>query len=37
VVIPSVEMVVVRLGPSPRGSNGFMNEAIGRVLEAIGR
>ena len=37
VVIPSAEMVVVRLGPSPRGSNGFMNEAIGRVLEAVDR
>jgi CubicO group peptidase (beta-lactamase class C family) len=37
VVIPSAEMVVVRLGPSPRGSNGFMNEAIGRVLDAVDR
>ena len=35
VVIPSRDMVVVRLGPSPRGSNGYVNEFIGRVLDAI--
>ena len=36
VVIPSADLVVVRLGPSPRGSQGFMNEFIGRILDAIG-
>ncbi len=37
VVIPSADMVVVRLGPSPRGAGGYVNETIGRVLEAISR
>ena len=35
VVIPSRNMVVVRLGPSPRGSGRYINETIGKVLEAI--
>jgi CubicO group peptidase (beta-lactamase class C family) len=35
VVIPSRDMVVVRLGPSPGGSGRYMNETIGRVLEAV--
>jgi CubicO group peptidase (beta-lactamase class C family) len=37
VVIPSRDVVVVRLGPSPGGSNAFMNEAISRVLDAISK
>lgn len=36
VIIPSRDVVVVRLGPSPGGSSRHMNETIGRVLEAIG-
>jgi CubicO group peptidase (beta-lactamase class C family) len=35
VVIRSRDMVVVRLGPSPGGIRDYMNEAIGRVLDAI--
>jgi len=34
-VIPSRDVVVVRLGPSPGGSNQYVNEIVGRVLEAI--
>ncbi len=34
-VIPSRDVVVVRLGPSPGGSNQYINEIVGRVLEAI--
>jgi CubicO group peptidase (beta-lactamase class C family) len=34
-VIPSRQMVVVRLGPSPGGSRAYLNEAVGRILEAI--
>ena len=37
VVIPSADMVVVRLGPSPRGSRDYMNEVIGEILDAISR
>ncbi len=36
-IIPSKELVVVRLGPSPgRGFDAYMNEFVGRVVEAIG-
>lgn len=35
VVIPSEEMVVVRLGPSPSGFDPYINETIGRVLDAL--
>ena len=35
VVIPSADMVVVRLGPSPGGQTQYMNEVIGRVLSTI--
>ncbi len=35
VIIPSEEMVVVRLGPSPEGFDPYINETIGRVLEAL--
>ena len=34
-VIPSRDVVVVRLGPSPRGSSPYFNELVGRVLEAL--
>jgi CubicO group peptidase (beta-lactamase class C family) len=36
-VIPSRDMVIVRLGPSPGGFNPYFNEAVGRVLAAIGK
>jgi CubicO group peptidase (beta-lactamase class C family) len=35
-VIPSSEMVIVRLGPSPSGFDPYFNEVAGRVLEAVG-
>jgi CubicO group peptidase (beta-lactamase class C family) len=35
VIIPSADMVVVRLGPSSHGSQDYMNELIGQVLDAI--
>ncbi len=35
VVIPSLDMVVVRLGPSPGGSNGYLNRVIGGVMKAL--
>jgi CubicO group peptidase (beta-lactamase class C family) len=34
-VIPSRDVVVVRLGPSPRGSGPFMTELVTRVLDAL--
>jgi CubicO group peptidase (beta-lactamase class C family) len=34
-VIPSRDMVVVRMGPSPGGVYPYLNEVIGRILEAI--
>jgi CubicO group peptidase (beta-lactamase class C family) len=34
-VIPSADMVVVRLGPSSGGSQDYMNEVIGEVLDSI--
>jgi len=37
VIIPSADMVVVRLGPSPGGAGDYMNEFIGKTLEATGR
>jgi CubicO group peptidase (beta-lactamase class C family) len=35
VVIPSADMVVVRLGPGHGGQTEYMNEVIGRILAAI--
>lgn len=35
IVIPSADMVVVRLGPSDGDPYEYMNETIGRVLDAI--
>jgi len=37
VVIPSADMVVVRLGPSPGGYQDYINEIIGQILDAISR
>ncbi len=34
-VIPSRGVVVVRLGPSPGNSREYLNETVGRILEAI--
>jgi CubicO group peptidase (beta-lactamase class C family) len=34
-VIPSRDMVVVRMGPSPGDVYPYLNEVIGRILEAI--
>ncbi len=34
-VIPSRDVVIVRLGPSPEGYNQYLNEVVGRVLSAI--
>lgn len=36
VIIPSLDMVVVRLGPSPGGSNQYLNRVVGGVIEALG-
>jgi CubicO group peptidase (beta-lactamase class C family) len=36
-VIPSKDMVVVRLGPSPGEFRPYFNEVVGRVLDAMGR
>lgn len=36
VVIPSREMVVVRLGPSAGGSAAYLNDVVGDVLDAVG-
>lgn len=34
-VIPSRDMVIVRLGPSPGGFGEYMNEVAGRILDAV--
>jgi CubicO group peptidase (beta-lactamase class C family) len=34
-IIPSRDMVIVRLGPSPGNYNAYLNEVVGRVLDAI--
>lgn len=34
-VIPSRDVVVVRLGPSPRGAGPYMTELVTRVLDAL--
>ena len=36
-VIPSADLVVVRLGPSPGGAGDYLNDVIGDVLAAIRR
>ena len=35
-VIPSLDMVVVRLGPSPGGSDRYLNEVVAGVVDALG-
>ncbi len=35
-IVPSRDVVVVRLGPSPGGSDGYMNKVVGDILDAIG-
>ena len=35
-IIPSLDMVVVRLGPSPGGSDGYLNRVVAGVIEALG-
>jgi hypothetical protein len=32
-VIPSRDMVVVRMGPSPSGSQGYFSELVSRLLQ----
>jgi CubicO group peptidase (beta-lactamase class C family) len=34
-VIPSRDAVIVRLGPSPRASDGYFSELVSRVLTAL--
>lgn len=34
-VIPSRDMVIVRLGPSPSGFGQYFNTFVGRVLDAV--
>ena len=34
-VIPSRNLVVVRMGPSPGGFYPYLNETVGRILKAI--
>jgi CubicO group peptidase (beta-lactamase class C family) len=34
-VIPSRDMVVVRMGPSPGGSNGYFSELVSRILKGV--
>ncbi len=36
-IIPSMDMVVVRLGPSPGRFNSYFNDVVGNILEAIER
>jgi CubicO group peptidase (beta-lactamase class C family) len=36
-IIPSLDMVAVRLGPSPANSRGYLNDIIGEVTGAIDR
>lgn len=35
-VIPSLDMVVVRLGPSPGGSDRYLDRVVAGVIEALG-
>ena len=37
VIIPSYDMVIVRLGPSPANTNPYMSDIIGDVTDAIER
>ena len=35
-IVPSRDLVVVRLGPSPRGSEAYMSELVSKILSGIG-
>ena len=35
-IIPSRDIVIVRLGPSPGGGNSYMNKVVGDILDAVG-
>lgn len=35
-IVPSLDMVVVRLGPSPGGSDRYLNRVVAGVIEALG-
>ena len=35
VIIPSLEMVVVRLGPSPVLNNRYLNRVVGELIDAL--
>ena len=35
VVVPSLDMVVVRLGPSPGASNRYLNQVIAGIIESL--
>jgi CubicO group peptidase (beta-lactamase class C family) len=37
IIIPSRDMVVVRLGPSPGGFEPYIDDVVGEVIEAIGK
>ncbi len=37
VIIPSLDMVVVRLGPSPANSRDYLNDIIGEIRVAVDR
>ena len=34
-VIPSRDLVIVRLGPSPGGFDPYLNEVVGGVVDAV--
>lgn len=36
VIVPSLDLVVVRLGPSPGGADRYLNEVVAGVVEALG-
>jgi CubicO group peptidase (beta-lactamase class C family) len=36
IIVPSLDLVVVRLGPSPGGSNRYLNEVVAGVVSALG-
>lgn len=35
IVIPSRDMVIVRQGPSPGGAASYLNDVVGRILDAV--
>ncbi|MBW3534304.1 MAG: serine hydrolase, partial [Gemmatimonadetes bacterium] len=36
VIVPSLDLVVVRLGPSPGGADRYLNDVVAGVVEALG-